>query len=502
VTVTDDASPAGGSGLLDSLRRHAVLIVIVALLVGGLAALGLSQRDPEYRATAQVLFAPPGIELAIIGADTPQSNNTDRQAATNVAIVEAGAIARVAARRLGDVSTRALRSSMTIDSASDSDVVDVTASAKSTAEAQRRADTYAATVVDQRRALQARRARLVRRGVQQELDALSRRLRRSGEGARLREQIFELDTLERHGTGSPSVVQRAADATERVDNPRQLTALALLFGLLLGAALALLRDRSDRRVRDVEDLAGALDVPVLASVGRSAAIRRGASFDDLPERDREVFRFLHGKLRFGDASQPRAVLVTSARDGEGKTAVAAYLAAAAAAAGDRALLVEADVRRPDVAQRLGLESKVGLAQVLAGAVALDDALAPVAVGQGAHALDVLPAGTASADAAPVLQSEAMRDLLERVRSEYDLTVIDSAPLGLVADALPLVGRVDGVLLATFVGRSDAAEVRRLRWQVAEMGGRVLGVVVSNGRRGSGYGYAAQEPPAPSVPRRA
>jgi succinoglycan biosynthesis transport protein ExoP len=501
VTVTNDAPPAGGAGLLDSLRRHAVLIVVVALLVGGLAVLGLSQRDPEYRATAQVLFARPGIELAIIGADAPQSTSTDRDGATNVAIVQAGAVARDAARRLGDVGTRALRRSMTIDSVSDSDVVDVTASARSAAEAQRRADTYAATVVDQRRTSQARRARAVRRGLQRQLDELSPRLRRSGEGARLREQIFELDTVARHGTGSPSVVQRAADATERVDDPKQLTALALLFGLLLGGALALLRDRSDRRVRDVDDLVDAVDVPVLASVGRSAAIRRGAPFDALPDRDREVFRFLHGRLRFGDASQLRSVLVTSARDGEGKTAVAAYLAAAAAAAGDRALLVETDVRRPDVAQRLGLEPRAGLAQVLAGEVALDDAVLPVAVGHGAHVLDVLPAGTASADAAPALQSEAMRDLMERIRSEYDLAVLDSAPLGLVADALPLVGRVDAVLLATFVGRSDAADVRRLRWQVAEMGGRVLGVVVSGGRRGSGYGYGAQEPPGGTVPRR-
>lgn len=501
MTVTNDVSPAGGTGLVESLRRHAVLIVVVALLVGALAGLGLSLRDPEYRATAQVLFAAPGIELTIIGAATPQSTSTDRDGATNVAIVEAGAVARAAARRLGDVGTRSLRSSMTIASASDSNVVDVTASARSAAEAQRRADTYAATVVDLRRASQTRRARAVQRGLQRRLDALSPRLRRSGEGARLREQIFELDTVARHGTGSPSVVQRAADATERVDNPKQLTALALLFGLLLGGALALLRDRSDRRVRDVEDLVEAVDVPVLASVGRSAAVRRGVPFGELPERDQEVFRFLHGRLRFGDASQPRSVLVTSARDGEGKTAVAVYLAAAAVAAGDRALLVESDVRRPDVAQRLGIEPSPGLAQVLAGEAALEDAVASVATGQGAQPLDVLPAGTASAGVAPALHSDAMRELLERVRSEYDLTVVDSAPLGLVADALPLVGRVDGVLLATFVGRSNAADVRRLRWQVAEMGGRVLGVVVSGARRGSGYGYAAQEPPGGRVPRR-
>jgi Mrp family chromosome partitioning ATPase len=72
---------------------------------------------------------------------------------------------------------------------------------------------------------------------------------------------------------------------------------------------------------------------------------------------------------------------------------------------------------------------------------------------------------------------------------YDLVVVDSPPMGLVADALPLLGAVDGVLLASFVGRSSAADVRRLRWQIAEMGGRVLGAVVSNGRPSAGYSYA-------------
>ena len=287
-------------------------------------------------------------------------------------------------------------------------------------------------------------------------------------------------------------MQRADEAVARVDKPEQLIALGIMLGLLVGAGLALLRSRSDRRVRDGEELAAAGEVPVLASVGRSRAIRRGKPFAELPEQDAEVFRFLHGKLRFagGGAPPPRTVLVTSARDGEGKSSVASYLAAAAATAGARVLLIEADMRRPSLPKWLDAGAGAGLVEVLDGALPMEEAIASTPHGRGV--LDVLPAGSTSAEAALLLQSGRMRDLLEQSRTVYDLVIVDTSPLGLVADALPLLSRVDGVLIASLVGLSSAPDVHRLRWQIAEMGGRVLGVVVSKGRANSGYGYTARE----------
>ena len=327
-------------------------------------------------------------------------------------------------------------------------------------------------------------------------EEMSSRQRRTGEGVTLRSQLFQLQALAESGTGSVRVVQRADQAVARVDKPQQLIVLGIMLGLLAGAALALLRERSDRRVRDGEELAAA-DVPVLASVGRSRAIRRGKPFGELREQDAEVFRFLHGKLRFapGGRAAPRTVLVTSARDGEGKTSIASYLAAAAASAGGRVLLIEADLRRPAAPAWLEAGPE-GLVEVLEHGSALDDAVGSTQVGRGV--LDLLPAGGASSEAALLLQSDAMRDLLDQARSVYDLVVVDTSPLGLVADALPLLARVDGVLIASLVGLSNAPDVRRLRWQIVEMGGRVLGVVVGKGRADSGYGYAPRERPAEEV----
>jgi capsular exopolysaccharide synthesis family protein len=475
-----------GHNVLPALRRHALLVVICGLLAGGITALVLAQRAPEFEGTARVLFDDPGPEFAVLGTTLPQSSDQERRAATNVAVIESGATAAAAAKRAGGITGDELRDATTVKPAGESNVVEIAVTAPSSRDAARRADAYARTAARRLRDHAQRRAQTLADELESRYEDLTPRQRRTGEGTTMRQQLFQLDALARSGTGSPRVVQRGEQEVARVDKPQQLIVLGIMLGLLAGAGLALLRERGDRRVRDGEDLAA--EVPVLASVGRSKAIRRNKPFDELPEQDAEVFRFLHGKLRFaGNGSPPRTVLVTSACEGEGKTSVASYLASAATAAGARTLLIEADMRKP--AQ--GDEPAAGLADVLDGSVSMDEAVRQVAVGRDRE-LDLLLAGGGSAEPGLLLQSEGMRELLEQARSVYDLVVIDSSPLGLVADALPLLTRVDGVLIAGFVGRSSARDVRRLRWQVTEMGGRVLGVVASNGRPGVSYGYAAHD----------
>jgi capsular exopolysaccharide synthesis family protein len=175
--------------------------------------------------------------------------------------------------------------------------------------------------------------------------------------------------------------------------------------------------------------------------------------------------------------------VTSPREGEGKTTVATNLAAAAATTGARVLLLETDMRRPALVERLALEPGAGLADVLRGNVTAEDAIAETADG-----FDVLPAGAASDADAALLQRPAAEELLAWAQDAYDLVIVDTSPIGAVADALPLLSRVDGVILATFLDLSDEGQVRRVRWQISEMGGDVLGVVVSNARNTAAYGY--------------
>jgi capsular exopolysaccharide synthesis family protein len=167
----------------------------------------------------------------------------------------------------------------------------------------------------------------------------------------------------------------------------------------------------------------------------------------------------------------RTLLVASAAPGDGKTTVARHLASAAARMGARVLLVEADLRRPTIAQQFDISPGPGLADVLIGAVATNEAVQAVALdlpqpeAVGGRTLDVLVAGaTLPPNPGELIETDrrsasAMEVLLSVAQSAYDLVVIDTPPLTAVSDAFPLLRKVDGVVIVGRVGRNV-----RSRWQ--------------------------------------
>jgi capsular exopolysaccharide synthesis family protein len=185
-----------------------------------------------------------------------------------------------------------------------------------------------------------------------------------------------------------------------------------------------------------------------AVVGGGAVGRLGGG----PDRRRAHLRY------FNVDRDVRTLLVVSAIPGDGKTTIAHHLAAAAARVGARVLLLEADLRRPVLAQQLGAQPGPGLADVLIGAVPWSEATQAIDVdepsGEGAkvRTLDVLVAGAGLPPNPGELvetdrrSASAMETLLERAKSEYDLVVIDTPPLTAVSDAFPLLGKVDGVVI--------------------------------------------------------
>jgi capsular exopolysaccharide synthesis family protein len=185
------------------------------------------------------------------------------------------------------------------------------------------------------------------------------------------------------------------------------------------------------------------------------------------------------------------VVVTSACEGEGKTTVAANLAAGAASSGDAVLLIEADLRHPNVLRRLRLKPEAGLVQILEGVAERGhvNRNAPVAGARnGDGRFDVLDSGGATDRAAALLKSPRMDRLLADARDEYDLVVVDTPPVGRVADAIPLLAHADGVLLCTLIGRTDREETLRLAAELAEMGANVLGLVINGGEPSGGSAY--------------
>ena len=255
-----------------------------------------------------------------------------------------------------------------------------------------------------------------------------------------------------------------------------------LVGLLLGLALAVLRERSGRRVVGPGEQSEALGLPLLGAVPYSRSL----------SPDSEAVQALGAKLQHFDFGRPlNTVLLTSSGPGEGTSTIAWNLAASMSAnAGRRVLLVEADMANPVLAGRAQLSDGPGLsAQVLEGDARLEEAVRSVAAGNGTSGLDMLPAGTLGAERAgvplPALGSPQMRELLGQAAGRYDLILIDTPPLGTSVDAIPLVRQVDGVLVVSRVGHETQASSTGLARQLDGLGAPVLGLVANGARSGRG-----------------
>jgi receptor protein-tyrosine kinase len=223
-------------------------------------------------------------------------------------------------------------------------------------------------------------------------------------------------------------------------------------------------------------------------------LRKDGMPNTLPAGEAEAFHLLRAHLRYFNVDrQLHTLLVASAAPGDGKTTIARHLAAAAARMGSRVLLLEADLRRPTVAQQLDIKTGPGLSDVLIGAISLAQATQQIELdGSTGRVLDVLVAGAAvPPNPGELIESHAMEALLERTRLSYDLVVVDTPPLTAVSDAFPLLSKVDGVIIVGRVGRNRRDVAERLHETLTGAGAPLLGVVANGfkaSRLGGAYGY--------------
>jgi capsular exopolysaccharide synthesis family protein len=185
-----------------------------------------------------------------------------------------------------------------------------------------------------------------------------------------------------------------------------------------------------------------------------------------------------------------AVVVTSALPSEGRTGIAVNLAIAMSHAAQRVLLIDADLRRPRVAQLLDIGTgadpgaNAGLAGVLVGEALFEDVVQTwVGPDGGRSTLSVVTAGTSSMNPSELLASEAMEDLLSTAKIEYDVVVIDTAPLLTLAGSAILAARADGALLVVDSRRTRMRQVTEAVTRLRLAGAQVLGVVLNNTRKG-------------------
>jgi capsular exopolysaccharide synthesis family protein len=258
--------------------------------------------------------------------------------------------------------------------------------------------------------------------------------------------------------------------------------LAVTLGLILGAVVAIGREHLDDSVKSSEEVEWILDTPVLGQIPRV----RGEPLlgaKQMPPLFEEGYRLLRRNLEIvaHDARPPEGpragsdtLLLTSAGPAEGKTVTALNLAILMARQGKRVLLVDADLRKPALHEKLKLKNDIGFSSILQGQASVQQAMQP----GPAPGLTIITSGPACDMPSHLLDSSRLADVLQIMRQLADTILLDSPPGLALSDALLLAGKVDGVLV--IVGSRIAAKrgLLRLRQALDQARARLLGAVVN------------------------
>lgn len=443
------------------LRKRWRLITMCLLLAVAAALAATLATAPTYRASAQLFVSTAtGADSNVAGLQ--QGGQFAQQRVKSYAdIVDSPPVTEAVIRELGlEVSTQRLADQISASAPLDTVLINV-------------------DVTDELPA----RAQLIANSVAERFTAVASELERP-EG----------------GQTSPVKVSvvRPADLPEAPVAPRPVLnlMLGLLAGLAVGVGAAVLRETLDTSLKGAQEVQTALDLPTLGLIAYdSDAVRRPLIVHVDPHSARaEAFRQLRTNLQFVDVDhKPRSIVVTSSVAGEGKSTTTSNLALALTQAGLQVILVEADLRRPRLAEYLGLEGAAGLTDALVGRAHLDELLQP----WGDGSLQVLASGPFPPNPSELLGSLQMSELLRDLESRCDLVLLDAPPLLPVTDAAVLSANASGAIVVVRCGSTTREQASRavdiLRGVDAHVYGVVLNMVPGRGSDGYQYGYGSYAP---------
>lgn len=472
------------------LRSQWWLIALCVLVAAGAGYAWGKRRDSQYESRARVLVLQtnPG---AAFGAGQPFVDPA-RERATAVELVRSPAVARRVVNRLKlRTSPGQLLSHVTVNTSGDSNVIDILVRDKKARQTGRIANAFAAEFVTYRRLTDERRYADTLATLRARLADMRRAHADPAQIADLRRQSQQLALAGRLQTGGAQVIERSPPVGGAVarDDKRAIV-IAGLMGLLLGLALAFVRDRMNPRLSNLDAVRStAPGIPILATIARPRGRRRWIAA--------EGFHNLQVNVdALSSNGGVRSLLVTGAMADDGKSTTAANLAAAMASKRRSVTVFEADLRRPGLSQRLGVNGAAGVATVLGGQAELPDVVrrAQVQPGYKRRGPEMylrgefwfVPAGTVD-DPRHVIDERAIADLVDTAKTDAHTVIVDGPPIGMFSDVMPVAQRVDGVILTVRLQHTRRDALERLLDRLATASVQPMGIVVLGTRdRGAGY----------------
>ncbi len=294
---------------------------------------------------------------------------------------------------------------------------------------------------------------------------------------------------------SPTIMQVESAVKPEVPispKPMQSTIMGLAIGLFIAAATIFLIEFLDDTLKTPDEIKAVLDVPVIGFIGdlKSGASKNNGPLGLFVARNprspvSEAFRSLRTNIEYSSVDkQIQTVLITSSGESEGKSTVAANLAVVEAQVGKKVVLVDTDMRRPKVHVQFNKPNRMGLTDLIAGKLSINEVLKPI---ETTDNLSIITCGTIPPNPAELLGSERMTEILKDLRERFDFIIIDTPPM-IVSDAQILSTKVDGLIFVIIPGQTKIIAAKRPLEELERIGARVLGVVANKIPKNRDYYY--------------
>ncbi|WP_120003297.1 polysaccharide biosynthesis tyrosine autokinase [Nesterenkonia muleiensis] len=446
---------------LHILRKNWIVIIALMLLGAGAAATYSFVQTPLYESTNRVMFSSQAGDT--IGEQQQGNVYTEARMASYVELATTPRVLDPVIEELGlDESATSLANRLDVTNSTNTTIISLTATDEN--------PVFAADVAN-------------------------------AASVSLTEAVNEAETLpgsEQAPVNITQVTQAQPAATPSSPQIPLNVALGALVGLALGVGVAVLRATLDTRIRSLRDLQQVTDQPVIGAIPMDpqAKTRPIIMKEDPQDPRSEAFRSLRTNLQFIELDGGKVFTITSSVSREGKSTTAVNLAIALADAGKNTILIDGDLRKPKVAEYLGIEGAVGLTDVLIGRADVEDVFQQ----WGDRPLLVLPAGKIPPNPSELLGSQQMRTLLDTVAETADAVIIDAPPLLPVTDAAVLATETDGAIVAVAASRITRQQLSQALDNLENVGAKVAGIALTmiptrgadaygyNATYGYGYGY--------------
>lgn len=301
---------------------------------------------------------------------------------------------------------------------------------------------------------------------------------------RYESQLMLLNNIKEHSmkqSVDQGVVKKPIEVLEAAKedvNPTKPNVMLLLsigagLGLVLGLVLAFFLEYLDTSVKSLDDVERYLGVPVLAVIPKDVGVLHKQSG---LSPDAEAYRILRTNIEFNRRSaDANAITIVSGGAGEGKSTTLVNLAYICAQGGYNTLMIDGDLRRPKLHTFFDINNSVGLTNYLTTALMLEDVILQTPI----ENLYFMPSGILPADAAGILNSRRMSELIADVKNRFDLVLIDSPPILGVSDASVLASEVDLTIIVIQHRKLPRNMLLRVKQAIENVGGNLLGVVLNN-----------------------